>query len=279
MSAKTVLVGEHKRIVGGSSPFILIAGPCVIEGPTMAHEIAQALKKITDELGIFFIFKASYDKANRTSGNSFRGLGKQKGLQILRAVKEALDIPILSDVHCVEEVQGAADVLDVIQIPALLCRQTDLVQAAAKTGKPVNIKKGSFLSPREMWYVVEKVIMAGSNQIMLTERGTVFGYNNLVVDFRSFAIMKEIGYPVIFDATHSVQLPGADGSCSGGSQAYIPLLTKAAIAAGVDGIFLEVHPDPKKALCDGPNSFPLEKVQGLLERLLRIEKGLDNKSA
>ena len=274
MSAKTVLVGSHKRIIGGCSPLTLIAGPCVIEGANMTYDIASTLKSITDELGMTFIFKASYDKANRTSINSVRGPGLQEGMKILKAIKDALDISILSDVHSVEEIKNVIDTLDVIQIPALLCRQTDLVQAAARTGKPINIKKGQFLSAGEMRFVVEKVVGANNTQIILTERGTVFGYNNLIVDFRSFAILQELGYPIIFDATHSVQLPGANDGSSGGSRTYIPLLAQAAVAAGVDGIFMEVHPNPEQAGCDGANTLALEDVLPLLKRLLKIRKGL-----
>ena len=258
---------------------IVITGPCVIEGTTMVIDLARDLKKIVAGLDVKFIFKASYDKANRTSYHSFRGIGKAKGLSALTAIKEMFHIPILSDVHSVEEVPLAASVLDIIQIPALLCRQTDLVVAAARTGKTLNLKKGQFLSPLEMRQVVHKIVNADNqysagNKIIITERGTMFGYNNLVVDFRSIRIMKEFGYPVIFDATHAAQSPGSNMGTSGGCRADVPLLAKAGIAAGADGIFLEVHPDPDKALCDGANSLALRDVSRLLKQLIAIRKGL-----
>ncbi len=232
----------------------MIAGPCVIESATATLEAAQALKKIAQELSLPLIFKASYDKANRTSVSSYRGPGLQAGLEILARVKGEVGLPVISDVHQVSDVAPAAEVLDVLQIPAFLCRQTDLLVAAAATGKPVNIKKGQFMAPWDMAPVVEKARSTGNEKILLTERGASFGYNNLVVDFRSLAIMRGLGCPVVLDATHSVQLPGGQGSCSGGQREFIPLLARAGVAAGVDALFMEVHPEPDKARCDGPNS-------------------------
>ena len=253
-----------------NGPFFLIAGPCVIEDEALTLEVARFLSEIGKELDIPVIFKTSYDKANRTSLNSFRGPGIDKGLEIIRKVKEITGLPVLSDVHSVEEIEKAAEVLDVIQIPAFLCRQTNLILAAARTGLPINIKKGQFLSPWEMGPVVEKVTSTGNHGILITERGTSFGYNNLVVDIRSIAIMRNLGFPVVFDATHSVQLPGGDGTCSGGQREFVSHLSKAAIAAGADGLFLEVHPDPDSALCDGPNALPLNEVKALLTMLKNI---------
>lgn len=253
-----------------NGPFFLIAGPCVIEDEALTLKVARFLSEIGKELDIPVIFKTSYDKANRTSLNSFRGPGIDKGLEIIRKVKEITGLPVLSDVHSVEEIEKAAKVLDVIQIPAFLCRQTDLLLAAARTGLPVNIKKGQFLSPWEMGPVVEKVTSTGNHGVLITERGTSFGYNNLVVDMRSIPIMKSFGFPVVFDATHSVQLPGEGGSCSGGQREFVSHLSKAAIAAGADGLFLEVHPDPDSALCDGPNALPIYEVKALLTVLKKI---------
>lgn len=253
-----------------NGPFFLIAGPCVIEDEVLTLEVARFLSETGKELDIPVIFKTSYDKANRTSLNSFRGPGIDKGLEIIRKVKEITGLPVLSDVHSVEEIEKAADVLDIIQIPAFLCRQTDLLLAAARTGLPINIKKGQFLSPWEMGPVVEKVTSTGNHGVLITERGTFFGYNNLVVDIRSIAIMKDLGFPVVFDATHSVQLPGGDGTCSGGQREFVSHLSKAAIAAGADGLFLEVHPDPDSALCDGPNALPIDEVKALLTMLKNI---------
>jgi 2-dehydro-3-deoxyphosphooctonate aldolase (KDO 8-P synthase) len=248
----------------------LFAGPCVIEDYNTTLSIARFLKQVTGELGIPFVFKASYDKANRTSFQSYRGPGMREGLEILRRIKHELSIPILSDVHSRSEVEDAAQVLDIIQIPAFLCRQTDLILEVARTGKPVNIKKGQFLSPWEMIPVTEKIKSTGNHHILLTERGTTFGYSNLVVDFRSIKIMQDTGFPVIFDATHSVQLPGGAGNSSGGQREFAPLLAKAAVAAGADGIFIEVHPDPDHARCDGPNSLPLTILPDLISRLKAI---------
>ena len=266
---KTVRVG--KISIGNNLPFVLIAGPCVIESEKLAFGIAETIKAITSRLKIPFIFKASYDKANRTSVTSFRGLGIHQGLSILKKIKEELNVPVVSDVHSIEELDEAAEVLDVIQIPAFLCRQTDLLIAAAKTGKVINVKKGQFLAPWNMDEVVKKLKSAGNSNILLTERGTSFGYNTLVTDFRSLDIMRKTGYPVIFDASHSVQQPGGLGKASGGQSEFIPLLSRAAIAAGCDGLFLEVHPDPAKALSDGPNMWPLNKVEELLKRLKEID--------
>ena len=256
------------------SPFFLISGPCVIEDEAVTLRIAARLKALTDSLGIPFTFKASYDKANRTAITSFRGPGIQDGLRVLAKVKETLDVPILSDVHRISEVAAAAQVLDVIQIPAFLCRQTDLLLAVAKTGKPVNVKKGQFLAPWDMVNIVEKIRSVSSVQPMITERGVMFGYNNLVVDFRGIHIMQQTGCPVVFDATHSVQLPGGAGTHSGGQREFAPVLARAAMAAGADGVFLEVHEDPDKALCDGPNSLPLDQLPALLVQLKAIKTAL-----
>ncbi len=253
-----------------NSPFFLIAGPCVIEDEAMTLEIAGFLKEIGEALDIPVIFKTSYDKANRTSLSSFRGPSIGKGLEIIQKVKDVTGLPVLSDVHRISEIEEAAKVLDVIQIPAFLCRQTDLLLAAARTGLSVNIKKGQFLSPWDMKPAVEKLVSAGNRNIMITERGASFGYNNLVVDIRSIAIMKEFGFFVVFDATHSVQLPGGSGACSGGQREFISHLSRAAVAAGADGVFMEVHPDPDSALCDGPNSLPLHELRPLLSTLKDI---------
>lgn len=256
------------------SPFFLVSGPCVIEDEAVTLRIAARLKALTDSLGIPLTFKASYDKANRTAITSFRGPGIQDGLRVLDKVKQTLGVPILSDVHRISEVATAAQVLDVIQIPAFLCRQTDLLLAAAKTGKPVNVKKGQFLAPWDMVNIVEKIRSVSSVQPMITERGVMFGYNNLVVDFRGIHIMQQTGCPVVFDATHSVQLPGGAGTHSGGQREFAPVLARAAIAAGADGVFLEVHEDPDKALCDGPNSLPLDQLPDLLVQLKAIKTAL-----
>ncbi|MEE8481170.1 MAG: 3-deoxy-8-phosphooctulonate synthase [Desulfobacterales bacterium] len=254
--------------IGQGYPLVLISGPCVIEGYDTTFEIASFLKELTQKLDIPFIFKTSYDKANRTSINSFRGPGIVDGLNILKRIKSELGIKILSDVHRINEVADAASILDIIQIPAFLCRQTDFIIEVAKTGKPVNIKKGQFLAPWDIANVVEKVTSTGNNQILLTDRGTMFGYNNLVADFRSIKIMQDTGWPVIFDVTHSIQLPGGAGTSSGGQREFAPILAKAAVAAGADGIFMEVHTDPDKALCDGPNSL---KIDTLFELLLQLK--------
>ena len=250
--------------------FFLIAGPCVIESEAVTLEVAEFLKKISEELSIPVIFKTSYDKANRTSYMSYRGPGIEKGLKIIEKVKEEYKLSVLSDVHCKEEVKRASEVLDIIQIPAFLCRQTDLIIASAKTGLPINIKKGQFLSPWDIKNVIKKVSSVGNYRILLTERGTCFGYNNLVVDMRSIPIMQRFGYPVVFDSTHSVQIPAGAGDRSGGQREFVPYLSRAAIAAGADGIFMEIHPDPDNALCDGPNSLPLRDVKPILESVIEI---------
>jgi len=264
------LIKTGDIVIGRGSPLVLISGPCVIENYETTREIAGILKEITSKLEIPFIFKASYDKANRTSVTAFRGPGLNDGLRVLKDIKEELGIPILSDVHRISEISAAARVLDIIQIPAFLCRQTDVVIEVAKTGKPVNVKKGQFLAPWDIANVAEKIISAGNRRILITERGTMFGYNNLIVDFRSFMIIRKIGYPVIFDATHSVQLPGGAGASSGGQREYAPMLARAAAAAGVDGIFMEVHSNPDEALCDGPNSLKLDTIDEFLSQLKSI---------
>lgn len=259
-----------------SKSFFLIAGPCVIESYKQIFTTAKTLKRITQKLKIRFVFKASYDKANRSSLGSFRGHGLEQGLKLLGQLRKELNIPILTDVHTVEEAELAAQVVDILQIPAFLSRQTDLLTAAGKTGKWVNVKKGQFLSPRDMEKVIEKIERGAKSQhILLTERGTTFGYHNLIVDFRSIPIMKQTGYPVVFDATHSVQLPGAAGDKSGGEREFVAPLARAAIAAGVDGLFIETHPNPDEALSDGANMVPLAEMEGLLKGLLKIRKSLD----
>ncbi len=255
----------------GQAP-VIIAGPCVIENYDLTHQIATYLKQLTGQLGLPLIFKASFDKANRTSINSYRGPGMQDGLAILSRIRQELDIPVISDVHDIHQVDSSAEVLDVIQIPAFLCRQTDFLLAVARTGKVINIKKGQFLAPWDVANIVQKIESTTNRQILITERGASFGYNNLVVDFRGIQIMQTTGYPVIFDATHSVQLPGGAGTSSGGQREHAPTLAKAAIAAGADGVFLEVHPDPDNALCDGPNSLHLESLESLFTQLKAIHQ-------
>jgi 2-dehydro-3-deoxyphosphooctonate aldolase (KDO 8-P synthase) len=244
----------------------------VIESPSGTLKIAEAIKKITSKLKIPFVFKASFDKANRTSINSFRGPGLYEGLKVLSQIKTKLGVPILSDVHDVNQAQMAGEILDIIQIPAFLCRQTDLIVAAAKTGKVVNVKKGQFMAPGDVGGIIKKMQESGNSNLLLTERGVSFGYNNLISDFRSLAIMRALGYPVVFDATHSVQKPGGLGTSSGGESQYIPLLARCAVAAGVDAIFLETHPDPSKALSDGPNTLPLKNLENLLKDLIAIDR-------
>jgi 2-dehydro-3-deoxyphosphooctonate aldolase (KDO 8-P synthase) len=257
---------------GLDKPFFLIAGPCVVESEQLQMDVAGKLKEMTGELGIPFVFKSSYDKANRSSGKSFRGPGMEKGLEILAKVKKALEVPVLTDVHTEEEVPTVARVVDVLQTPAFLCRQTDFIHAVARAGLPVNIKKGQFLAPSDMKNVVEKAREAsGRDNIMVCERGASFGYNNLVSDMRSLAIMRETGCPVVFDATHSVQLPGGQGTSSGGQREFVPVLARAAVASGVAGLFMETHPDPAKALSDGPNAWPLPRMKELLETLKEID--------
>jgi 2-dehydro-3-deoxyphosphooctonate aldolase (KDO 8-P synthase) len=250
----------------------LIAGPCVIENPRHPHLVAARVKAITDELGVPYVFKASYDKANRSSRDTYRGPGLERGLEILASVRERHRVPILTDVHEVEQVDKAAAVADVLQIPAFLCRQTDLVVAAAATGKVVNIKKGQFMAPWDMEGIVEKATSTGNRRIMVTERGTSFGYNNLVVDMRSFAVLRRLGTPVVFDITHSVQRPGGLGDRSGGEAHFIDTLAPAGVAAGIDGLFMEVHEKPSRALSDGPNAYRLGRLRALLRRLLRVER-------
>ena len=258
---------------GLDKPFFLIAGPCVVESEQLQMDVAGQLKEITAALGIPFIFKSSYDKANRSSGKSFRGPGMDKGLEILAKVKATLGVPVLTDVHTEAEVARVAKVVDVLQTPAFLCRQTDFIVAVASAGKPVNIKKGQFLAPHDMKNVVDKARAAsGQDNIMVCERGASFGYNNLVSDMRSLAIMRETGCPVVMDATHSVQLPGGQGTSSGGQREFVPVLARAAVATGVAGVFMETHPDPAKALSDGPNAWPLARMRELLETLKDIDE-------
>ena len=262
--------------VGLDQRFFLIAGPCVIESEQSALDIAGELKAITGALNIPFIYKSSFDKANRSSGSSFRGLGMEKGLEILAKVKREIGVPVLTDVHDINEIAEVAKVVDVLQTPAFLCRQTDFIRACAQSGKPVNFKKGQFLSPHEMLNVIEKARAAAKeanlpDQFMVCERGASFGYNNLVSDMRSLAIMREANAPVVFDATHSVQLPGGQGITSGGQREFVPVLARAAVAVGISGLFMETHPDPAKALSDGPNAVPLNRMKELLESLLAID--------
>lgn len=256
--------------LGGASPIFIIAGPCVIESEDIVFSTAKKLKDICTTIGLPLLFKSSFDKANRTSLSSFRGPGLEKGLEILSHVKSKLDIPVISDVHLIEQIKPASEVLDVLQIPAFLCRQTDLIITASQTGKPVNVKKGQFLAPWDIKNIIEKFVSTGNQNICITERGTSFGYNNLVVDFRSIPLMRSFGYPVIFDVTHSLQLPGGQGSCSGGQREFAEPLAKAAVAVGADGLFMEVHPEPEKALCDGPNMIKLDDVEGLLAHVKAI---------
>ncbi len=257
--------------VGLNHPLFLIAGPCAIESEALALETAAILKKMTAELGIFFIYKSSFDKANRSSSDSFRGPGIAEGLRILAKVRDEIGVPVLTDVHEDTPMDEVADVVDVLQTPAFLCRQTNYIEKVAKTGKPVNIKKGQFLAPGDMINVVNKARAVGNNNIMVCERGASFGYNNLVSDMRGLAIMRNTDCPVVFDATHSVQLPGGQGSSSGGQREFIPVLARAAVAAGVSGLFMETHPNPEKALSDGPNAWPLGQLQPLLETLIRLD--------
>jgi len=265
---RTVKIGPVS--IGGKLPFVLIAGPCVIENRRVVMDIARRLKDIAFRHKIPLIFKASYDKANRTSVRSFRGIGMQAGLDVLNEVKQKFELPVTSDVHTVAEIDRAAAILDLIQIPAFLCRQTDLLCQAGRTGKPVNIKKGQFLAPWDMGQAVEKVVSVGNRKILLTERGTTFGYNNLVTDFRSLAVMRRWGYPVVLDASHSVQQPGGLGTLSGGNREFIPLLARCGIAAGCDGLFMEVHSNPKRALSDAANMLSLKELDLVLGTLKKI---------
>ncbi|MFA6349628.1 MAG: 3-deoxy-8-phosphooctulonate synthase [Candidatus Omnitrophota bacterium] len=260
--------------IGDTNSLVLIAGPCVIESESATLEAAKRLKDITEKSGVPFIFKSSYDKANRLSITSYRGPGLKKGLDVLSKVKQKIKVPILSDIHCQREISEASKVLDIIQIPAFLCRQTDIVTTAAKTGKVINIKKGQFLAPWDVLPIIKKVESAGNKNIIITERGFSFGYNNLVSDFRSLKIIRDMGYPVIYDATHSIQLPGGKGSVSGGQREFVEGLSRAAVAFGCDGLFLEVHPDPDQAPCDGPNMINYKMLELLLKQLKRIESAV-----
>lgn len=266
----TINTPDRPYLVGPGQPLLLLAGPCVLESGELALDIAREMKAICSRLGISYVFKASFDKANRTSLSSFRGPGLENGLRQLGRIREEVGVPVVSDIHESNQMEMAADILDLIQIPAFLCRQTDLLVAAAKSGKAINLKKGQFVSPWDMEHAVEKIRDAGCDQLLLTERGASYGYNNLVVDMRSLPVMRGMGCPVVFDATHSVQLPGGAGGSSGGQREFIPPLARAAMGAGIDGLFMEVHPDPDKALCDGPNSWPLDQVEPLLRQLLAI---------
>ncbi len=266
---RTVQVDSIK--CGGDNPLVLMAGPCVIEDAARALRIGERTKEIAQSLGIPYIFKASFDKANRSSAQSFRGPGLTEGLKILAQIRKTLGVPVISDIHSIEQIEPAAEVLDILQIPAFLCRQTDLLAAAARTGKAVNVKKGQFLAPWDMKNVADKFTEAGNENILFTERGVSFGYNNLVVDMRSLAIMRQIGFPVVFDATHSVQLPGGAGSVSGGQREFVPYLTRAAVAVGIDALFMEVHDEPERALCDGPNMIALDDLAGLLADVKAID--------
>ncbi|MCX5712742.1 MAG: 3-deoxy-8-phosphooctulonate synthase [Candidatus Omnitrophica bacterium] len=266
---RQIKVGNIK--IGADNPLVLIAGPCVIESEKATLESARILKDIAARSGVPFIFKSSYDKANRLSITSFRGPGLSKGLDVLNKVKQKIKVPILSDIHCQKEIKEASQVLDVIQIPAFLCRQTDIVLAAAKTGKVVNIKKGQFLAPWDILPIIKKVESAGNRNIIITERGFSFGYNNLVSDLRSLKIIRDMGYPVVYDATHSIQLPGGKGSSSSGQREFVEGLSRAAVAFGCDGLFLEVHPDPDQAPCDGPNMINYKALESLLKQIKKIE--------
>ncbi|MBI2095490.1 MAG: 3-deoxy-8-phosphooctulonate synthase [Candidatus Omnitrophica bacterium] len=270
--SKVVRVGDV--LLGEGRPLALIAGPCVIENEKSALRHAKAIQKISRRLGVPLVYKSSYDKANRSSLGSFRGIGIGQGLDALRRVKEETGLPVLTDVHSASEAEGAAEFADVLQIPAFLCRQTDLLLAAARTGRAVNVKKGQFLSPWEMRNVVEKLVSTGNKRVLLTERGTFFGYHALVNDFRSIPVMKEFGCPVIFDATHSVQAPGGKGKSSGGDRRFVPTLARAGVAAGCDGVFMEVHEDPDRAPSDGPNMVVLKDLEKLLESLLRVSRAV-----
>ncbi len=276
LNSKQHTVYLDKIAIGGGKPLILIAGPCVVENEKSARRHAVAIKKITSRLKIPFIYKSSYDKANRSSIRSFRGLGIDEGLLILKRVKDETGLPVLTDVHTAEEAEKAAAVVDVLQVPAFLCRQTDLLLSCGRTGRIVNVKKGQFLAPWEMKNIAEKVASTGNHKILLTERGTSFGYNTLVSDFRAIPIMKSFGFPVIFDATHSVQQPGGRGTSSGGERQFVPILAQASVVAGADGVFMEVHEDPDHAPSDGPNMVPLRELERLLERLLTLSRVVRN---
>ncbi len=275
---KTKPVQVGKVTIGDGKPIALVAGPCVIESANHALKTAEKLKRITSDAGVPFIFKASYDKANRSSIDSFRGPGLTKGLAILEKIKNELDVPVLSDVHTEEQIEPAAQVLDILQVPAFLCRQTDMLVKAAKTGRTVNVKKGQFMAPWDMKNVVDKLSKSGCKKILLTERGFMFGYNNLVVDMRSLALMRELGYPVVFDATHSLQLPGGQGTKSGGQKELVPDLVRGAVAVGCDILFMEVHPNPDKAKSDGPNMLKLSHLPELLEQIKTLDWAVRNSS-
>ncbi|MDD3114381.1 MAG: 3-deoxy-8-phosphooctulonate synthase [Anaerovibrio sp.] len=268
----SVQVGNFS--VGNGQPLALLAGPCVLEGLERCLLIGSTIKEITGRLGMPYIFKASFDKANRSSFNGFRGPGLKKGLEMLQAIKDELQVPIVTDVHTEEQIKPVSKVADIIQIPAFLCRQTDLLYAAAQSGCVVNVKKGQFMAPGDMRNVVDKLHEGGCSQILLTERGASFGYNNLVVDMRSFPIMRSFGYPVVFDGTHSVQLPGGAGTCSAGNREFVPNLVRAAVGAGVDALFMEVHDNPEEALCDGPNMVYLDKLEELLKDAIAIHEAV-----
>jgi 2-dehydro-3-deoxyphosphooctonate aldolase (KDO 8-P synthase) len=274
--ASLLTTGGLWRALTRRGRLFLIAGPCVIENPRHPHTVAARVKRITEELGIPYVFKASFDKANRSSLDTYRGPGIERGLEILASVRERHRVPILTDVHEVEQVERTAAVADVLQIPAFLCRQTDLVVAAAATGKVVNIKKGQFMAPGDMKSVVEKATSTGNRRVMVTERGTSFGYNNLVVDMRAFPVLRSLGVPAVFDVTHSVQRPGGLGDRSGGEAHFIDTLAPAGVAAGIDGLFMEVHENPARALSDGPNAYRLGRLRGLLHRLLRVQRAVDH---
>jgi len=269
MSLKSVKINGLE--LGAGKPLALIAGPCVIEGRESAIRHASLLKEVTDRVGVPFIYKSSYDKANRTSLESYRGPGIEKGLEILAEVKEKVGVPVLTDVHEKEQVRLVKKVADILQIPAFLCRQTDFVMEVARSGKPVNVKKGQFLAPWDLQNVVHKIVSTGNEKVIVTERGVSFGYNNLVADMRSLAVLRDLGYPVVFDATHSLQLPGGIGKASGGQRQFISSLAQAGVAVGIDAVFMEVHEDPERALSDGPNSLPLKELEGLLRRLKKID--------
>lgn len=260
--------------VGTDQPLLLIGGPCALESEEIARRVAGTMQEICAKLGISYIFKASYDKANRTSLESYRGPGIEKGLEVLGRIRAEFSVPVVSDVHLPSEAAIAAEVLDVLQIPAFLCRQTDILKAASATGKVINLKKGQFVSPWDMENAVSKIRGSGSSEVMLVERGSSYGYNNLVVDMRSLPVMRSFNCPVIFDATHSVQLPGGAGGSSGGQREFVAPLTRAAIAAGIDGLFMEIHPQPEQALCDGPNSMPLDDMEEFLRRMLRVREAV-----
>jgi 2-dehydro-3-deoxyphosphooctonate aldolase (KDO 8-P synthase) len=269
MASKQVKVGHID--IGAAGPLAVIAGPCVIESRESALKHASALKQAADRVGVPYIFKSSFDKANRSSGDSFRGPGLEKGLAILAEVKTKIGVPVLTDVHEQEQIGPAKEVVDVLQIPAFLCRQTDFVLAVARSGRVINVKKGQFLAPWDIRHVVEKIVSTGNDQVLLTERGVSFGYNNLISDMRSLVVMGELGYPVVFDATHSLQLPGGLGKASGGERKYIGPLARAGVAVGIDALFMEVHEDPDRALSDGPNSLPLKEFEGLLRVVKRLD--------